>query len=194
MIQLPSRAVSDYLAGFGLGCIFVTSSGKLGVGCDLARVGPVAAAWWVRDRCTADQVIMAMGERHPATIEGAAREIMAAAARLDVVLSEHSAVLARAKAAVAERSALAVWHRRLRQRDRSRADDLSLLHSLLLATPASAAAGAPALPPVYTVRDDVRRAPWCAVLLQRVPASGVPRADGAACRQLYSLALSDACR
>ncbi len=42
MIELPSRAVCDYLAGFGLGCIFVTSSGKLGVGCDLARVGPVA--------------------------------------------------------------------------------------------------------------------------------------------------------
>jgi hypothetical protein len=38
-------------------------------------VGPVAAAWWVGDRCTADQVIMAIGERHPATIEGATREI-----------------------------------------------------------------------------------------------------------------------
>jgi hypothetical protein len=64
-------------------------------------MGPVAAAWWV-GRCTADQVIMAIGERHPATIEGATREIMAAAGRLDVVLSEPATVMARARAAVAK--------------------------------------------------------------------------------------------
>jgi hypothetical protein len=98
-IELPSRSVREYLAQFGVAAIFVTRSC---VGRDLARVGPVAAAWWARDRATADQILMALGEQHPATIEGAIREILAAAARLDITLSNHATVLARAKAAVAE--------------------------------------------------------------------------------------------
>jgi hypothetical protein len=77
MLELPSRSVRDYLAQFGVAAIWVTSS-------------------------TADQIIMAIGEQHPATVEQAAAEILAAAARLDVVLSEHATVMARAKAAVVE--------------------------------------------------------------------------------------------
>jgi hypothetical protein len=75
VIEPLRRGERDDLAQFGVTAIYITRSCTLGVGCDLARVGPVAAAWWVGDRCTADQVIMAIGERHPATIEGATREI-----------------------------------------------------------------------------------------------------------------------
>jgi hypothetical protein len=39
------RAVRDYLAGFGLGCILVRPSGEIEVARDLARMGPVAALW-----------------------------------------------------------------------------------------------------------------------------------------------------
>jgi hypothetical protein len=37
---------------------------------DLARAAPLAAAWWVRDRSTAEQVLVAIGEWHPETVEG----------------------------------------------------------------------------------------------------------------------------
>jgi hypothetical protein len=62
----------------------------------------LAAAWWVASRREAEQVLVAIGERHLATVDEATRELLAAAARLDVVLSEHTVVLARAKAAMAK--------------------------------------------------------------------------------------------
>jgi hypothetical protein len=38
-----TRAARDYLAQFGATAVYVTSSGKLDVGRDLARVGAIAA-------------------------------------------------------------------------------------------------------------------------------------------------------
>jgi hypothetical protein len=82
------------------------------------------------------------------------------------------------------RRSLGLWPQRaplalrcwlLHQRDRSRVD-LPLQHGMLLATPASAAAGGAARPPVHTMRDDVRGSPRRSVLFQRVPAGGLPRA------------------
>jgi hypothetical protein len=100
MIEPLSRAVRDYLAGFNLGAILVSSTGEISVARDLARVSSVAALWWTRDRATAHQVVRAIGERHPGSVEAAVAEIQAAAVRVDVVLSEHSVVVvARAQAA-----------------------------------------------------------------------------------------------
>jgi hypothetical protein len=65
MVELPSRSVRDYLAQFGVTAIYITCSCMLGVGCDLARAGPVAAAWLVRDRARAEQILVAIGEHHP---------------------------------------------------------------------------------------------------------------------------------
>jgi hypothetical protein len=58
VIELPSRAVRDYLAQFGVVAIYITSTGILGVGRDLARAAPLAVAWWVRDRSTAEQILV----------------------------------------------------------------------------------------------------------------------------------------
>ena len=100
MIEIPSRAVRDYLVSFGVVAIFVTSVGKLGIGRDLARAAPLAAAWWVRDRRTAEQILIAIGEEHPQTVEEATRAVEAAAARLGVTLNDHAAVMQRTRAAV----------------------------------------------------------------------------------------------
>jgi hypothetical protein len=100
VIEIPSRAVRDYLVSFGVVAIFVTSVGKLGIGRDLARAAPLAAAWWVRDRRTAEQILIAIGEEHPQTVEEATRAVEAAAARLGVTLNDHAAVMQRTRAAV----------------------------------------------------------------------------------------------
>jgi hypothetical protein len=105
VIEPPSRAVRDYLAQFGVVAIYVTSTGTLGVGRDLARAAPIAAAWWVRDRHTAEQILVAIGEEQPATVAQATAEVLAAANRLGAVLSEHGAVMARAQAAIDQLSA-----------------------------------------------------------------------------------------
>ena len=89
MIEPLPRAARDYLAGFNLGCILVRSTGEISVARDLARMGPVAALWWTRDRATAHQVVRAIGEQRPDSVEAAVAEIRAAAARVDAVLSEH---------------------------------------------------------------------------------------------------------
>jgi hypothetical protein len=44
VIEIPLRAVRDYLVSFGVVAIFVTSVGKLGIGRGLARAAPLAAA------------------------------------------------------------------------------------------------------------------------------------------------------
>jgi hypothetical protein len=98
VVELPSKSVRDYLAQFGAVPIYVTRTCKVGVGRDLARVGAVAVLW-ARDRSTAEQIVMALGEAHPGTVEQAIAEIRSAAGRLGIVLSEHAVVLSRAKAA-----------------------------------------------------------------------------------------------
>ena len=102
MIEPLPRAVRDYLAGFGLGCIFISSKAAVGTATpdSLARVGPVAAVWWCASRAVAEQVVVAIGEAQPAAVEQAVAEIKAAANRLGVALSEHGTVVARAQAAV----------------------------------------------------------------------------------------------
>jgi hypothetical protein len=64
-------------------------------------MGQAAALWWVRDWSSAHQVVQAIGEAQPASVEAAVAEIRAAAARCDVVLSEHAVVVARARDALA---------------------------------------------------------------------------------------------
>ena len=83
MIEPPSRAVRDYLAGFNLGCILTRPSGEVQVSHNWGRA-PVAAALWAQDQKIA-----------------AIAEIRAAAVRVDAVLSEHSVVVARARDALA---------------------------------------------------------------------------------------------
>jgi hypothetical protein len=66
----------------------------------LARMGAVAGLWWMRDRATAHQVVQAIGDQRPRSVEEATAEVLAAAKRIDVVLSEHSVVADRARAAL----------------------------------------------------------------------------------------------
>jgi hypothetical protein len=99
MIEPPSRAVRDYLAGFDLGCILVRPAGEVQVSRNWGRA-PVAAALWAQDWKTAWQVVQAIGEAQPSSVEAAVIELKAAAVRLNVVLSEHSIVVARASAAL----------------------------------------------------------------------------------------------
>ena len=101
MIEPPSRAVSDYLASFGLGGILVRPTGEIQVVCSPVRMGPAAALLWTRNWHSAHQVVQAIGEAQPASFEAAVAEIRAAAARCDVILSEHAAVMGRAEAALA---------------------------------------------------------------------------------------------
>ena len=102
MIEPLPRAVRDYLAGFNLGCILVSSTGEISVARDLARMSSVAALWWTQDRATAHQVVRAIGEQRPDSVEAAIAEILAAAVRVDAVLSEHSTVLERARTALSQ--------------------------------------------------------------------------------------------
>ena len=94
----------DYLAGFNLGCILVSSTGEIQVvGANhLARTSSVVALWWTQDRATAHQVVRAIGEQRPGSVEAAVAEIRAAAARVDAVLPEHGVVVERARAALAQ--------------------------------------------------------------------------------------------
>jgi hypothetical protein len=96
------KPVRDYLSEFGLACIYVTPDGRTGVTRNLAHVGAVAAAWWAKDAATAHAVVRALGEHAPASLETATAEILAAAKRIDAVLSEHDVVLARAQAALSQ--------------------------------------------------------------------------------------------
>ena len=52
MIEPLPRAMRDYLAGFNLGCILVSSTGEIQVvGANhLARTRSVVALWWTQDR------------------------------------------------------------------------------------------------------------------------------------------------
>jgi hypothetical protein len=104
MIPPLSRSVRDYLSGFNLGCIAVSSTGEIQVvdSNHLARVGTVAAIWWTQNLAAAHQVTRAVGEQRPGSVEAAVAELCAAARRLNVTLSPHDVVLARARAALSQ--------------------------------------------------------------------------------------------
>jgi hypothetical protein len=87
--------VRDYLAQFGLSCVYVTPAGEVGVTspAGLARA-LAAAAWWTKDRATAHLVVQAIGQHRPADVEQATAEILAAAKRVGAALSCHSVVVA----------------------------------------------------------------------------------------------------
>jgi hypothetical protein len=104
MIEMPSKSVASYLSAHRIAAICITSVGKISVAtpASLSRVGPVAGIWWVKDRAAAEQILIAVGEVQPASIESATREVLAAAGRLGTVLSEHAVVLARARAATSK--------------------------------------------------------------------------------------------
>jgi hypothetical protein len=101
MIEIPDRACHDYLRSFNLGCVFIAHGCRIGAGSDLVHADRPIAAWWCNSRRSAEEVLTAVGERQPGTIEGATRAILAAAGRTGTTLSEHAVVVARAKAAVA---------------------------------------------------------------------------------------------
>ncbi len=100
MIAPLPKPVRDYLHEFGLACVYVTPAGRIGVTRDLADVGAIAAAWWAKDAAAAHAVVRAIGEQAPASVEAATAEILAAAKRLDAVLSTHDVVVTRAQAAI----------------------------------------------------------------------------------------------
>jgi hypothetical protein len=103
MIESLPRGVADYLSGYRVAAVVITKTGKLAVRApaDLNRVAPVAA-WWTKSRAEAEQILVAIGEHHPASFERAEAEIKAAANRLGVTLSEHTRVMERASAAAAK--------------------------------------------------------------------------------------------
>ena len=101
MIEPLPKPVRDYLHEFGLACIYVTPAGRIGVTRDLADAGAIAAALWTKDAATAHAVVRAIGAlRSPASVEAATAEVLAAAKRVDAVLSEHAVVVARARDAL----------------------------------------------------------------------------------------------
>ena len=100
MIAPPPKPVCNYLSGFGLACIYIVPDGRISVTRNLADVGAVAAAWWAKD-AAAHAVVRAIGEHAPTGVEAATAEILAAAKRVDAVLSEHDVVVARARNALA---------------------------------------------------------------------------------------------
>lgn len=55
-----------------------------------------------QDLRSAHQVVRAIGEQRPGSVEAAVAELKAAAARVDAVLSEHGVVVARAQDALAQ--------------------------------------------------------------------------------------------
>ena len=59
----------------------------------LSPASRISAAWWTQGRAAAESVLVAIGEHHPGTLEGATRAVLQAPARLGVVL-------ARARAAI----------------------------------------------------------------------------------------------
>jgi hypothetical protein len=130
-LELPNAAARNYLSKFGIGCVYVISGprghpcllGATGADLDEAlnaarKVWPrdhapvLAAAWWCFDKRTAQQIanLAVASDLRYAEKEGPclqvtlaeAREgIAAAAGRLRFRLTDHSAVLARARTATA---------------------------------------------------------------------------------------------
>jgi hypothetical protein len=93
MIAPITRDVADYLRSFDLAVVFITPAGRIGTARGLSPPGRISAAWWTQGRAAAESVLVAIGEHHPGTLEGATRAVLQAAARLGVVL-------ARARAAI----------------------------------------------------------------------------------------------
>jgi hypothetical protein len=128
-LELPDAGVQRYLRRFNIGGVYIIAGSAgfpciIGSGTDLAtelaaarKVWPknldppvLAAAWWCFDLRTAQQVVtLALasdlrqatrdGSRFAVSVREAADAITAAAGRLHFRLTDHAAVLARAKAA-----------------------------------------------------------------------------------------------
>src|SRR3984893_12718942 len=93
MIAPITRDVADYLRSFDLAVIFITPAGRIGTARGLSPASRISAAWWTQGRAAAESVLVAIGEHHPGTLEGATRAVLQAAARLGVVLGEHETVV-----------------------------------------------------------------------------------------------------
>jgi hypothetical protein len=128
-LELPDAGVQRYLRRFNIGAVYIIAGSSgfpciIGSGTDLATElaaarnawpkGPhppvLAAAWWCFDLRTAQQIAMWAlasdlrqvkrdGPRFVVTVSEATVAITAAAGRLHFRLTDHAAVLARAKAA-----------------------------------------------------------------------------------------------
>jgi hypothetical protein len=87
MIAPITRDVADYLRSFDLAVIFITPAGRIGTARGLSPASRISAAWWTQGRAAAESVLVAIGEHHPGTLEGATRAVLQAPARLGVVLA-----------------------------------------------------------------------------------------------------------
>jgi hypothetical protein len=131
-LELPDAGVQRYLRRFNIGAVYIIAGSAgfpciIGSGTDLASelaaarkawpkdLGPpvLAAAWWCFDLRAAQQVVMLAlasdlrqvkrdGSRFALTSSEATVAITASAGRLHFRLTDHAAVLARAKAAGVE--------------------------------------------------------------------------------------------
>jgi hypothetical protein len=131
-LEMPDAGVHRYLRRFNIGAVYIIAGSAgfpsiIGTGTDLAtelaaahKAWPedldppvLAAAWWCFDLRTAQQIatlavacdlrrITKEGSRLTVTIAEASTAIIAAADRLQFRLTDHAAVLARAKAAGVE--------------------------------------------------------------------------------------------
>ena len=117
-LPLPNRQQRAYLSAFRIAAVYISipPAGPIGIGIgavrDLAQAPPaVVAAWWCAELASAETVadhaesvdLRGGGAR---TIDQAVVAILAAARRLDVRLTPHDAVMARARMAtrkIAER-------------------------------------------------------------------------------------------
>jgi hypothetical protein len=98
VIERPSLAERDYIFQFGIAAICISPAGRISVGSDLARA---AAVLWARDRATAEQILIALGEARPSSVAQAEAEVVSAASRLGAVLSPNDTLMARVRAATA---------------------------------------------------------------------------------------------
>ena len=75
---------STISAGSGLDCVYITPTGEVGVTspAEFSRL-PVEAAWWTRNRRTAQEVVTAINRAGPRDLDQATAEVLAAARRVD---------------------------------------------------------------------------------------------------------------
>jgi hypothetical protein len=122
VIELPTGPTRDYLAAFGVACVYVAAPVQvqqplvIGHARDLSRAlnwlrrdglfseYNIETAWWVRERGNAAYLSRVAGDYlgHDATVQHAKREIEKIARENNVVLTEHVVAMERVSRATAQ--------------------------------------------------------------------------------------------